>query len=87
MDIREEPGAGIHQRYHYKAQGDSVVPFFSYFESDLLPKLHCCQFSQSNCSDFWTLRSATTCAGYKPPSPGKKKEEESMLLVSLLKQV
>ena len=70
MDIRAEPGAGTHQRYHNRAQGGSVVPFFSYFESDLLPKLHCCQFSQTNCSDFWTLRNPTTCSGYKPPSPG-----------------
>ena len=71
MDIREKhPGAGTHQRYHYRAQGHKIVPFFSYFESDLLPKLHCCQFSKTNCSDFWELRNATDCAGYNPPSPG-----------------
>ena len=71
MDIRGEPGAGTHLRYHYRAQGDSIVPFFSYYESDLLPRLHCCVYSYRNCSNFLTFRNATICAGYKPPSPGK----------------
>lgn len=71
LDIRENSGAGTHQRYHYKAQGDRIVPYFSYFVSDLLPRLHCCQYSYKNCSDFIRYRNATTCQGYSPPSPGE----------------
>lgn len=81
LDIRESPGSGTHQRYHYKAQGDSVVPFFSFFVSDLLPKLHCCQYSSKNCSDFVKHRNATSCQGYTPPSPGNLLILSSILLI------
>lgn len=75
MDIREYAGSGTHQRYHFRAQGDtglpsdSAVPFFSYFEADVLPRLHCCQFSEDRCKEFIQYRNATTCQQYSPPSP------------------
>ncbi|XP_045194321.2 sushi domain-containing protein 2-like [Mercenaria mercenaria] len=72
MDVRKYPGSGTHQRYHYRAQGYTAVPFFSYFESDLLPRLHCCQYSDKHCKkEFVKYRPATTCQDYKPPSPAQ----------------
>ncbi|KAL4218756.1 hypothetical protein ACF0H5_021343 [Mactra antiquata] len=71
MDIRFSSGAGTHQRYHYKAQGEGITPYFSYFESDLLPKLHCCQYSDKYCTDFIKYRNATMCQNYNPPSPAQ----------------
>ncbi|XP_052220669.1 protein mesh-like isoform X2 [Dreissena polymorpha] len=73
MDIRDHPGAGTHQRYNYQAQATlpgakGPVPFFSFFEEDVLPRLHCCEYSDRNCSDFIKFRQATTCQDYSAPS-------------------
>lgn len=71
LDIRDNLSGGTHNRYHYQAQGDDIVPYFSYFTEDLLPYLHCCQYSSNEnlCQTFQKFRPPTTCQFYRPPSP------------------
>ncbi|KAK3087620.1 hypothetical protein FSP39_008510 [Pinctada imbricata] len=74
IDIRAAPsGGGRHTRYHYSAQGDSIVPFFTYFEKDLVPYEQCCQYSSNKvmCQSFLQFRPPTTCQDYEPPTPAK----------------
>lgn len=73
LDAREVPHAGgTRSRYHIHAQGEELVPFFSYFQNDLVPFLQCCQYAFNNslCQRFLKLRPPTTCQAYTPPTPG-----------------
>nr|XP_022317554.1 sushi domain-containing protein 2-like [Crassostrea virginica] len=74
MDAREAPHAGgTRSRYHIHAQGQDIVPFFSYFQNDLVPFVQCCQYSANNsmCQHFLKLRPPTTCQAYTPPTPAQ----------------
>ena len=73
LDIRDNPSGGTHNRYHYQSQGDNIVPYFSFFTEDVLPYLHCCQYSKNSqmCQNFQKSRPPTTCESYNPPAPGK----------------
>ncbi|XP_050415090.1 protein mesh [Patella vulgata] len=73
LDARESEGGGTLTRYHYRSQGDqgdNIVPFFTYLKSDILPSLHCCQYStnQTLCKEFLHYRLPATCQGYEPPA-------------------
>lgn len=73
IDIRDDPSGGTHNRYHYQAQGENVVPYFSFYTEDLLPYLHCCQYSSNitMCQNFQRFRPPTTCQSYNPPVPAQ----------------
>ncbi|KAL3871735.1 hypothetical protein ACJMK2_039718 [Sinanodonta woodiana] len=75
LDLRADSTGGFQQRYHYRAQGgtDDIVPYFSYFEEDFLPYLHCCQYSEDMdlCSKFLEFRPPSSCQGYQPPTPAQ----------------
>ncbi|KAK3592810.1 hypothetical protein CHS0354_009257 [Potamilus streckersoni] len=75
LDIRANSTGGFQQRFHYRAQGgtDDIVPYFSYFQEDFLPYLHCCQYSgdMDRCSKFLEFRPPSTCQGYQPPTPAQ----------------
>lgn len=73
LDIRDDPNGGTHDRYHYQAQGDNIVPYFSFYVHDLFPYLHCCQYSASSqmCQNFQKYRPPTTCQSYNPPVPAQ----------------
>lgn len=73
LDIRDNPSGGTHNRYHYQSQGDNIVPYFSFFTEDVLPYLHCCQYSKNSqmCQNFQKSRPPTTCESYNPPAPAK----------------
>lgn len=74
LDAREVPHAGgTRSRYHIHAQGEELVPFFSYFQNDLVPFLQCCQYAFNNslCQRFLKLRPPTTCQAYTPPTPAQ----------------
>lgn len=70
IDIRDSNGGGTALRYSVLSQGDAVVPYFSFFEDDLLSSLHCCQYSDSSdmCQLFRQKRPPVTCELYDPPT-------------------
>ncbi|XP_041370957.1 sushi domain-containing protein 2-like [Gigantopelta aegis] len=70
LDARSSTGGGTVDRYHYKSQGENVTAFFTYYEQDVLPHLHCCTYSTERqlCVEFLKLRQPTTCEGYSPPA-------------------
>ncbi|XP_060077303.1 sushi domain-containing protein 2-like [Ylistrum balloti] len=69
IDIRDSNGGGSSLRYTVRSQKDGAVPYFSFFEDDLLSSLHCCQYSDSTdmCQLFKKKRPPVTYEGYEPP--------------------
>ncbi|XP_033733052.1 sushi domain-containing protein 2-like [Pecten maximus] len=70
IDIRDSNGGGSSLRYTVQSQGDTVVPYFSFFKDDLLSSVHCCQYSDSSdmCQLFKNKRPPVTCDQYEPPT-------------------
>ncbi|XP_059177943.1 sushi domain-containing protein 2-like [Physella acuta] len=67
-------GGGTVQLYNYRQRrtvdDDSIVPYFTYMEMDLVPYLHCCDFSsnQTLCNQYLGYRQPVGCKGYAPPA-------------------
>ncbi|OWF43039.1 sushi domain-containing protein 2-like [Mizuhopecten yessoensis] len=70
IDIRDSNGGGSSLRYTIRSQGHDAVPFFSFFEEELLSSLHCCQYSNAvdMCQLFKEKRPPVTCDQYDPPT-------------------
>jgi len=73
IDIRDNENGGTVSRYHFRLQEDQSVPFFSYFDGDVLPYFHCCRNSDM-CQSFIKLRPPATCDAYVPPTAGEKEK-------------
>ncbi|XP_022104835.1 protein mesh-like isoform X2 [Acanthaster planci] len=72
LNVAQTTGGGFAQRRHHRGvtpfQTAGHVPLLSHWMSDLLPREHCCLFSnQTMCDAYVSVRPSQTCENYRAP--------------------